>query len=146
MANDRTLTAANALITLSINGLFTSPQRLQGFATDNIYEVGTQELAETAMGVDGRLSAGFVFAPIDQTFTIQADSLSIDLFEQWAAAQKRDGTVYRCNGNVTLIAVDKTYVMGNGALVSGPPLPSAGKILQPRKYMVRWESVLPSPN
>lgn len=141
----RSLTAADAVITIAVVGLFTTPQQLQGFAADNVYDVGTQNVAETAMGVDGKLSAGFVFNPIDQTFTLQADSLSNDLFDTWVAAQQQGKTVFRCSGRTTLPAVGKSYVSNNGALVSFPPLPGAGKILQPRKFLIRWESIVGTP-
>jgi hypothetical protein len=141
----RSLTAADAVITIAVVGLFSTPQQLQGFATDNVYDVGVQSVAETAMGVDGKLSAGFVFNPIDQTFTLQADSLSNDLFDTWVAAQQQGKTVFRCSGRTTLPAVGKSYVSNNGALVSFPPLPTAGKILQPRKFLIRWESIVGTP-
>ncbi|MGA1801484.1 phage tail fiber protein [Rhizobium sp. HT1-10] len=62
------ITSANAIITLTIPGLFNTPVQLQGFSADNIYESEVQEIAETSMGVDGKLSAGYVFNPINQTF------------------------------------------------------------------------------
>lgn len=141
-----TLTSANAVITLTINGLFSTPQQLQGFAADNIYDVDTQEIVETAMGVDGLLSGGFVFNPVNQTFTMQADSASNAIFEVWAATQAQIKDVLTANGRTTLPSLGKSYVMTKGFLSSLPPLPSAGKILQPRKYAIRWQSVLAIPN
>lgn len=136
-----TLTAANAVITLSIAGLFTAPQQLQGFSADNIFEVGDQTITEVMMGVDGRLSGGFVFNPVQQTFTLQADSPSNTIFETWAAQQAKNLDVYVASGVTTLKSVGTKYTMTRGFLISLPPLPTAAKVLQPRKYMVQWQGV-----
>lgn len=141
----RSLTAADAVIMLTIPGLFSTPQQLQGFATDNIYDVGSVAQAETAMGVDGFLSAGFVFNPVDQSFTLQADSLSNDLFDTWIATQQQGRSVIRCNGSTVLPALGKRFISANGVLVDAPPIPSAGKNLAPRKFLIRWQSVTGAP-
>jgi len=137
----RFLTAADAIIMLTIPGLFSTPQQLQGFSADNVYDMGDLDIAETAMGVDGKLSAGYVFNPVEQSFTLMASSESNDLFETWAAASRQGKTVFPCNGSTTLPATQRSYISTNGYLVRLPPMPGAGKILQQRKFTVRWESV-----
>lgn len=134
------ITSANAIVTITIPGLFNTPQQLQGFSADNIYDVDSLDVVETAMGVDGKLSGGFVYNPVNQTFTLQADSASNAIFETWAATQKQIKDVYTANGSTTLPSVGKSYIQTKGFLVSLPPMPSAAKILQPRKYVIRWES------
>jgi len=142
----RSLTAADAVIMLTIPGLFSTPQQLQGFSADNVYDMGPQTIAQTAMGVDGVLSAGFVFNPVDQTITLQADSLSNDLFDTWAAASQAGKAIFRCTGTTTLKALGKTFVQSNGVLLSYPPLPSAAKILQPRRFQIQWQSIISNPS
>lgn len=139
--HNSTLTAANSVITLSIAGLFSAPQQLQGFSADNIFEIGDQTVTEVLMGVDGRLSGGFVFNAIEQTFDLQADSPSNSIFETWAAQQARNRDTYVATGVVTLKSVGTKYSLTRGFLGTLPPLPSAAKILQPRKYLIHWESV-----
>lgn len=140
------LTAANAVITLAVTGLFPVPHRLQQFSADNIFETPAQEIAETAMGVDGHLAAGFVFNPVEQTFVLQANSPSNSFFEQWAAFQQQNEDVFACNGQTTLPAVGRSYIATNGFLVSFQPLPAAAKILQARRYVIRWQSIQSVPN
>ena len=53
-----TITGASAVIMLSVPGLFSTPQQLQGFATDDIFDTAAIASAETLMGVDGNLSGG----------------------------------------------------------------------------------------
>lgn len=141
----RSLTAANAIITITIPGLFNTPQQLQGFSADNVYDMAVQEVVQTAMGVDGILSGGFVFNPVEQTFDLQADSLSNDIFEIWAANQAQQKDVFTANGETTLPSLSKSYVSTKGFLISLPPAPAAGKILQARRYMIRWQSILAVP-
>lgn len=141
-----TLTAANAVITLTVPNLFPAPVQLQGFSADNVYDVDVQEVVETAMGVDGILSGGFVYNPINQTFVLQADSPSIAFFETWAATQAQVKDVYTAMGNTVLPAVGRSYVSVKGFLVSLPPLPAAAKILQPRRFLIRWQSIQSVPN
>lgn len=140
------LTAASALITLSIAGLFTAPQQLQGFAVDDIYDVDALDITETMMGVDGILSGGFVYNPIKQAFSIQSDSPSIAIFETWAAAQAQQKDVFTAQGYTALPAVGRSYRSTKGFLTQVQPIPSAGKLLKARKFTITWESILSVPN
>jgi hypothetical protein len=144
----RTLTAANAIITLAVTGVFDTPQQLQGFAADDIFNTPAIEAAEVSMGVDGVLSGGFVFKEIKQDYNLQADSLSNDIFDGWYAAQKSGPNgpdLYFANGNAILFGVSTKYAMIRGILTSYTPVPSAGKILKPRKYEITWNTIVPNP-
>jgi hypothetical protein len=145
MANNRTLTAADVLITLSVAEVFGAPFTLHGFATDDVYDMPEIDVAETAMGVDGRLSAGFVFRPVTQAYMLQADSLSIDQFETIYAQQQQNRSVYAFTGITTLLAVGKQYAMNRGFLRNYSPAAAGKRILQPRRFGIEWESVLPQP-
>lgn len=139
------ITSANAVITISVTGIFSTPFQLQGFSADNIYDTPETELVQTAMGVDGRLSGGFVFNPLDQSFSVQADSETNDFFETWASRMNTRKDVYVAEGNTRLISVGKSYTMKRGFLVNAHQMPSAGRILQPRRYTIRWERVTANP-
>lgn len=141
----KSITSANAIVTIAIPGLYAVPQQLQGFSADNVYDTPSQDTVETAMGVDGILSGGFVFNPTEQTFSLQSDSDSNIIFETWAAAQKTQKDVYVANGTTVLPSLKQQWVMTKGFLVNFPFIPTAAKILQPRRYVVRWESVVPQP-
>ena len=140
----RTLTAANAVLFIGVAGLFDVPQQIQGFATDDVFDVDNIAPNETAMGVDGKLSAGFVPVAVKQGFTLQADSPSVDFFEQWFAAQRAAREVYFATGSTYLSSVERKYAQVRGVLTDYNPMPTAKKILQPRKFSVLWESVSPA--
>lgn len=137
----RTITAATAVFMLSIPGVFTTPQQLQGYSADDIFSTDPLESAEVLMGVDGNMSAGFVFVAIKQSITLQADSLSNDVFDQWYAAQQQIKDVYFANGVVILNSLGQKWTMTKGVLLPFPPIPDAGKTLKPRKFGITWESI-----
>lgn len=139
------ITSANAIIMMSVTGLFNTPQQLQGFAVDDIFDTDTVDTVETLMGVDGFLSGGKVNNPIVQGYNIQSDSPSIDFFDQWANAMKVANDVYVANGVITLLSVGTQYTMTKGFLTKYKPSADAKKVLQPRKFSIVWESMQPSP-
>lgn len=138
------ITSANAILTLSVPVLFPVGQQIQGFSTDDIYGVAQIKSVETAMGVDGVLSGGFVFVAIVQTLMLQADSESNDFFDQVYAAQQAAQTVFFGNGSVILPAIGKKFLMINGLLTTFK-LPGAAKTLRPRTFRFQWNKVLAAP-
>lgn len=129
---------------LAIPGVFNAPQQLQGFAADDVFSNDPVPAAETIMGVDGHLSAGFVFAPIPWHVALQADSLSNDVFDSWNRANILARNPYRANGTVWLVSLNKKWVMNSGVLVNFPTMPDAARTLRPRRFTIQWESVPPA--
>lgn len=138
------ITAANAILFLGIPGLFPVPQQIQGFAADDVYDVDAIESAEVSMGVDGVMTAGFVYVPVKQSFTLQADSTSTFLFDTWWATQQQAADIIYANGSLILPSLGTKWTQTKGALTSWKPIPDAKKLLQPRKFQVTWETVLPA--
>lgn len=138
------ISGVNAVVMISVVGLFPIPQQLQGFATDDVFDTDALESAEVLMGVDGRLSAGFVNVPVKQNYTLQADSPSNFFFDTWWAAQQQVADLYIANGVVLLSAVGTKWTMTRGFLTSFPPIPVVKKLLQPRKFGITWERISPA--
>lgn len=142
----RDITNANSVLMLGISGLYDTPQQLQGYAADDVFEATAVETAETQMGIDGKMSAGFIFNPVEWSITLMADSASNDIFDNWYEAQKAAKAPFFSNATVLLPSIDKKWAMSNGILVSYTPMPPGKKVLQPRKFAIRWESISPSAN
>lgn len=140
------ITASNAVIMLSVAGLFDIPQQLQQFSADNVYGTEPLEVAETAQGVDGVLTGGFVYNPTNQSFELMADSPSNYFFDQVALRQRADQTLYRIQGITTLTSVGTKWTMRRGILVNWAPMPEAGRVLKARRHTIRWERVTPTPS
>lgn len=139
------ITSANSIFMLAIATVFPTPQQIQGFATDDAFSTEAVDIAETKMGVDGKLSAGFVFRPIKQSITLQADSLSVLMFDAWYAAQKAQQDVFFANAVIRLPAISRSYTLINGVMTSYMPIADAKKTLDPLKYAITWESVVGAP-
>jgi hypothetical protein len=141
-----TLTAANVSITLTQTTLFPgAPQQLQGFGVDDVFDVDQIRLVETLMGVDGVLSAGFVFTAVAQRITLQADSASNAFFDTIGTQQYGAIDAYPINGEARLPGLQTRYVMTNGYLTGWKPAPDVKKIVQPRHYEITWAKIIPQP-
>jgi hypothetical protein len=139
------ITSTNAVYLLTILRLFPVPQQVQGFSADDIFDTGDVAPAEVMMGLDGKLSGGFVPVPIVQGITLMADSPSNTLFEAWYTAQQAARELYFANAVIQLPAVGTSYVLTNGVLTGYKPSADAKKVLQPRKFSITWESCVPTP-
>lgn len=145
MANNRTITAANAILMLSVSGLFPTPQKIQGFSADDVFDTDNVETKETAMGVDGHLSVGWVAVSVRQNITLQADSLSNDFFEQWNRAEQNSREAFIATGTVLLPATNRKYQLTRGVLRGLVLLPALRRTIQPRRYTLEWESISAAP-
>lgn len=139
------ITAANAVVTLTIPGIFSAPQQLQGFDVDDVYDVDSVDTAETKMGVDGVMSSGYIFFMTPWTVSLQADSASVLVFETWLATQKAQGLLFPATGTVLLQATGRKYAMTNGVLKNFKQMPPAKKVLQPRLFKIDWQDISPAP-
>lgn len=144
--NNRTLTSANAILMIGVDLIFPVPQRISGFSADDITDMDAIEPTETSMGIDGRLSAGYAPASIRQNITLQADSTSNDMFEFWANYERGAREKLVASGTLILPATDRQYVMTRGFLRSYSPIPAARRSLQPRRFTIEWQSVVPAPS
>jgi len=139
-----TLTVANSTLAMTTEALFTSAQRIQGYAADDAFDFSEVENGEYSMGIDGKLSAGFVFNAIPFTMTLQADSPSLALFENIWQYEYSNRTKLTQNVTVTLPAVSKRYELKNGFMQSYKA-PSGKKILQPAVVVFTFNTLQVSP-
>jgi len=139
------ITAANAILMLSISNLFPAAQRLQQFSADDVYGVDPVAVSEPSMGVDGILTAGLVYNPKTQHITLQADSPSNAIFDTWNNKQLNAQDIFWADMVVTLISLGVKYTHSRGTLTTFPPMPNAQKVLRPRQFTITWQSILPSP-
>lgn len=142
-ANYSSLTTLNNSFYLTIEGLYDTPQLVQGFSTDDAYDFGAVDVGQIQVGVDGYSSGGLVINPHAQTIVLIGDSPSVDLFEGWYAAQVAGRTTYRAQGLVTLPSAGKSYTLTNGFLSNGQFGPQVKKILSPRTFTINWAFIVP---
>ena len=139
-----TITSANSVVTLTVPGLFSTPVQLQGYSTDTAWDTAAQVVTETQIGVDGRKTAGLVYNAVKQTFSFQADSPSVQIFEAIFAAQRAARDVYYLSATIDLPATGQSYVCNKGTLEDYNSVASAAKVLTMREFAINWESVQPA--
>jgi hypothetical protein len=141
----KTITSANSVFSLSAPDALAAPFNVQGYAADDAFDNEEVEVAQTVMGVDGKMSAAFVPFMTPMTITLQADSPSIDQFEAILGTMQATTEAIFVQGAIVLPSVQRAYTLGNGVLTRVKQIPPAKKRLEPVQYQITWESVTPSP-
>ena len=144
MAVPNSITSANSVLLVGVTGLYTA-QQLQGFGADDAYSMPVVTNAEVLMGVDGVMSSGYVPQIKEMDITLQADSDSNTFFESWYAAQEAAQEIYKAFGTILQPSLGRTYTLTNGVLCNYSPIADAKKILQPRKFQIKWNVVVGAP-
>lgn len=139
--DNSTITSANSVFTLVVAGLFPAPVQLKGYASDKAFTTEAVDLAEVQMGVDGRMTAGFVPNPVKQTITLQADSPSKDIFTAVIQAMKTAREVFYISGSISLPSTGESFTLTRGILTNVKQIPDAQKVLQPVDYVITWEQI-----
>lgn len=137
------ITAANAIIQISIDVVFPTPQQLQGFSVDDVFDAPSIKPTEVQMGVDGQQSAGFVFVSKPVTYHFLADSVSNDVFDEWNAQMEANSTVFIASG-ITILDTGEKWTMVNGSLTGYMWIPPAKKLVMPRSHEITWGKIIKS--
>lgn len=139
-----TITSSNSVVTLSIPGLYDTPQQLVGYSADRAWESEAIDVTESQMGVDGRKTSGWVPNMVPWTCSLQADSPSKQIFTSLVNAMKAARDVYYINGTIDLPSTGESFTCTRGTLKSVKMLPDAAKVLQPMSFVIEWESIKPT--
>lgn len=138
------ITGANATFIITIPTIFSIPQTLQGFAADDVFGTEPLDSVETRIGVDGLLSAGFVFKEVKLGINLQADSPSNQIFDVWWAQMQAQRATFVAQGVVILPALKTKWVLVNGFLTRYQPIPTVKKLVDPKRFEITWESISPA--
>jgi len=140
-----TITAANAVYTLTVAGLF-GPVQLQGFEADAAFATDSVDVGEFVMGVDGTFSGGLIYNAVPQTISIMPNSLSSNLFELWdATEQAPGGDKLQASATIKLLSTGRQYDLNQGYLSKVMRIPPAARTLKGRAWGLIWGSITPSP-
>ena len=151
------ITAADITFSLAIAGVFTTPQILQGFAMDGLFDMESVDAAEVQVGADATGTAGWLPQSPTQTIKFLADSTSVSIFDIWNTTQSSNGNglggpgILYASGQIIYPALGMSYTLFRGTLKRFQPLASAGKTLKEREFGIQWlpnsgqPAVFPSP-
>ena len=135
------ITSVNAVLALVIPGVYNSPVVIQGFSTDDCFDVESRPLVEVRMGVDGHQAQGYVKHNRKMKITLEADSPSGIVFDNWASAMDAQGAALPCSGTITLTGNGLQATLNSGGLTNYSDVPKVKKTLQPQEYEITWESI-----
>lgn len=141
MGNNRNITSADSVFTLAITGLYPTPVSIGGYASDRAFETDAVDVAETVMGVDGNMSAGWIPNTTMQTVTLMPDSQSSDIFENWDRVETSRRTKLFATGEIQIPGTGRRYTLTKGVLKRVTRVPSAAKTMQARPFVIEWGSV-----
>jgi hypothetical protein len=128
MANNRTLTAANAIVSITVPGLFPVPQIIDGFEIEDNFTSGAISIAETVLTLDGELEGGFVYSTVPLRLNLLPMSNSKKFFVDYLQATRTNQDIFRANFSVTMIGEKTQYTLTNGIYISGQVIPNVAKI------------------
>lgn len=149
MPENISITSANAKLTLTVRnnaGIVVGPFTVEGYAEDAAFATEPVEVAETKMGVDGKMAAGRIPAIKKQVVSLMANSPSNQLFEAWLQAQEALGDILVADGVVAAPSLQKAWLYVKGVLTRITPTPTARKTFsEPVTWQMDWESVIATP-
>jgi hypothetical protein len=137
-----TLTTANSSFALVLPNLYPAGQTIQGYAADDMFTYDATEITETVMGVDGKMSIGFIYSTTKQTIMIMPNSPSYDIFDNWRTSQIALKDALFANATWTVPSIRKIFTFTNGALKSMKSAPDAKKLLGGVPVSIEWERVI----
>lgn len=140
-----TLTSANSVLTLTAAPLYAAPVQIQGYAADDGFTAAEVDMVETLMGIDGNLSGGYTPYPVPFGFTLQADSASNIIMDLIMDYQDTKHELLSISASVMIPSLAMTYVLMNGFFTKGSPMPTAKKIMQPRRFGFEFNRILRTP-
>lgn len=137
-----TITSANSSFAIIIPGVYSAPQSIQGYATDDAFTTEAIEKAEVMMGIDGKPSGGYVFNFYKMSITLQADSISLPIFTNWQLAQDAVREVITASATILIPSIGYKYAMSNGYMTRFQAIPEAKKTLAPPKFEISWGNIV----
>lgn len=130
------VTSANASVVISC-GLFSA--EMQQFSTDTSFEGEDEQIAETRMGVDGKMVAGQTPNIKTVTIHLEASSPSVQYLTLLKQAQETNRTIYPVSMIISIPSIGKRISYSNGVLQSAKDLPDGKKILDPTSWTFHFQ-------
>ena len=134
------ITSANATVAMSVaEGLFSI--NLENFSADSSFTSDTVQAAETRMGVDGHMAAGFTPAIKTITINLEAGSPSTEYMQLLRQVQEVNMKPYKVQMVISIPSIGKRYTLSNGVLQSYKDMPDGQTVLSPTQWVFHFESM-----
>ena len=133
------ITSANATLYLTVEELYPNGVQLMQFSTDQSYASENEQIAETRMGVDGMMVAGYTPNIKQVTVSLEVSSPSVAVFDYILQATKANRKPYRCSLVADVPSIGKTFTWSYGTLQTGSLSGGASKVLNPMQYVFHFQ-------
>ena len=134
------ITSANATVAMSVaEGLFSI--NLENFSADSSFTSDTVQAAETRMGVDGHMAAGFTPAIKTITINLEAGSPSTEYMQLLRQVQEVNMKPYKVQMVISIPSIGKRYTFSEGVLQSYQDLPDGQNVLSPTQWVFHFEGM-----
>ena len=133
------ITSANAIVAVSVGGLFSV--NLENFSADSSFTSDTVQAAETRMGVDGHMAAGFTPAIKTVTINLEAGSPSTEYMQLLRQVQEVNMKPYKVQMVISIPSIGKRYTFSEGVLQSYKDLPDGQNVLSPTQWVFHFEGM-----
>jgi len=138
----RSLTSLDVVLVLTIPGVYPNGVQLQGFKTDDIFDLAAVKPNVTRFGVDGILSSGKQLQPRVMKIHLEASSESQQVFDDWYNAENTSPADSIAASMTALFPSNgREYTCIRGFLTDYKDMPDAKKVLDPLSYEITWQSV-----
>lgn len=138
---NRNVTSADAMAYMTVDGLYPQGFRLEQFSTDAAISQGDDTIAETRMGVDGHMVAGYTPSIKTITITLEPSSPSIAYMDNIYKSSQQNKKTYWCSLVITLPSLSKVIQYSYGVMKTAKKLPDIQKTLAPIAYTFDFEKV-----
>lgn len=133
------ITSANAKLILTCEELYPSGVELQMFSTNQSWNADTLQVAETRMGVDGHMAAGYV--PNIKTVTIQleASSPSRRYMQTIQKAMIANQRIYKVSLIAIIPSIGEQVIWSEGVMQNGAVTSTAARVMEPTVWTFHFE-------
>lgn len=135
------ITSANATAYMVVKDLYPAGFALSNFSTDQAIDQAEDTIAETRMGVDGYMAAGYTPSIKAVTLQFEAASPSVQFLNNLYLASQKNRRTYETTLVINVPAVGKVYTYTGGVLKTGKALPALKRTLDPVSYGFDFEKM-----
>lgn len=141
---DIDITSANSTLIITVSALAIASVAMEGYAVDNAWTLDDAETAVAQVGVDGKMTAGWVPRLNPLTLSFAPNSPSVATLSTIINAQDTQKTIYTLQGVLSCPSVGKSWTLSNGVLTRGKMIPDGSRILGPQSFQMTFEAVRPA--
>lgn len=134
MAKQRTLTATDAIVAVSVKDYINVPFVVDEFELDNAWQLDDVTVSQNVLTLDGKLIGGYVNSKVGFTFNIMPTSNAYEIFAGLMQKTINEQRTFEAIFNVTLRGMKANYVLTEAQSVSGKFLPNVNSIVQPVSF------------